>query len=98
MISTIINGKIPGPNGRPIVYDFFLNSIGRRPQSLFFAMAIRVIKIGGRGRFSQKILPLKALLFLNLTFLITAARLKIRLIFPTLKPLGKTIIPKNLKT
>ena len=68
MITTIINGKIPGPNGRPIVYDLIFETNGSKAPIVIFCHGYKGYKDWGAWTLFAKDFASQGIAFLKFNF------------------------------
>ena len=78
MINTVINGKIPGPNGRPIVYDFFYELNRSKAPIVIFCHGYKGYKDWGAWTLFAKDFASQGIAFLKFNFCVVKFTFKTR--------------------
>lgn len=97
MINSIINGKIPGPNGRPIVYDFFYESNRLGGPIVIFCHGYKGYKDWGAWTLFAKDFASQGIAFLKFNFSYNGGTAENPIDFPDLEAFGQNNYTKELQ-
>ena len=97
MISTIINGRIPGPNGRPIVYDLFYDSDVSMAPIVIFCHGYKGYKDWGAWTLFAKDFASQGIAFLKFNFSYNGGTAENPIDFPDLEAFGQNNYTKELQ-
>ena len=97
MINTIINAKIPGPNGRPIVYDFFYELNRSKAPIVIFCHGYKGYKDWGAWTLFAKDFASQGIAFLKFNFSYNGGTAENPIDFPDLEAFGQNNYTKELQ-
>ena len=97
MINTIINAKIPGPNGRPIIYDFFYEINKPKAPIVIFCHGYKGYKDWGAWTLFAKDFATQGIAFLKFNFSYNGGTAENPIDFPDLEAFGENNYTKELQ-
>ena len=97
MLRTIINGKIPGLNGRPIVYDFYFNLNRSKAPIIIFCHGYKGYKDWGAWTLFAKAFASQGIAFLKFNFSYNGGTAENPIDFPDLEAFGQNNYTKELQ-
>jgi dipeptidyl aminopeptidase/acylaminoacyl peptidase len=97
MITTIINGKIPGPNGRPIVYDLFFEINRSKAPIVIFCHGYKGYKDWGAWALFAKDFASQGIAFFKFNFSYNGGTAENPIDFPDLEAFGQNNYTKELQ-